>query len=83
MAAATGHSRQRVRLATRDEALDACGYAPGTVPPFAHRRPLPTYVDRRLLALEGGWVFAGGGDPDVELALDVATLVQHTQAKVG
>ena len=38
---------------------DTTGYAIGGVPPFGHRRSLPTYVDRTLLDHDVVWAAAG------------------------
>ena len=57
LAAAAGGDE--VRRASADEVRDATGYPIGGVPPFAHRSPLPTFVDRTLLTHAVVWSAAG------------------------
>ena len=45
LASRMGVANRRVRLATREETIDACGFVPGTVPPFGHKEKLRTFVD--------------------------------------
>ena len=75
-----GVGHKRVRLAFPEEVLAVSGYAVGAMPPFGHRQPLPTLVDRRVLALPV--VFAGGGDEDAMLRLDPQDIVRITGAVV-
>ncbi len=52
--------RKKVRIATPEECLDIYGYAPGGVPPVAHRTAgLPTLIDDSLRRYEV--VYAAGG----------------------
>jgi prolyl-tRNA editing enzyme YbaK/EbsC (Cys-tRNA(Pro) deacylase) len=80
MAAAFGTSRRRVRFADAAEALEATGYAVGAMPPFGHRRPLPTWVDRAGVA-PGRTVVAGGGARDALLELRTDDLLRVTEAR--
>ena len=73
LAAALGVSRRRLRFATPDQALDISGYAVGAMPPFGHRRPLPTLIDS-ISVPHAGTVYGGGGSRDALLRLSVATL---------
>jgi prolyl-tRNA editing enzyme YbaK/EbsC (Cys-tRNA(Pro) deacylase) len=82
MAAAFGTSRRRVRLASADEALDLTGYAVGAMPPFGHRRRLPTWVDARRVA-PGHTVVAGGGARDALLELTTDDLLRVTDARAA
>jgi len=75
---AVGH--KRVRLAFPEEVLAVTGYAVGAMPPFGHRQPLPTLIDRRVLALPV--VFAGGGDENAMLRLDPREIARITGAAV-
>src|SRR5688500_13869678 len=55
-----GVGRKKVKIATPDECIAVYGYAPGGVPPVAHRTPgLPTYIDDSLLRYEQ--LYAAGG----------------------
>jgi prolyl-tRNA editing enzyme YbaK/EbsC (Cys-tRNA(Pro) deacylase) len=80
MAAAFGTSRRRVRFADPAEALAATGYPVGAMPPFGHRRPLPTWVDRTGVA-PGLEVVAGGGARDALLELRTDDLLRVTEAR--
>ena len=82
MAAAFGTSRRRVRLASADEALALTGYVVGAMPPFGHRRPLPTWVDARRV-VPGLAVVAGGGARDVLLELATDDLLRATEARAA
>jgi prolyl-tRNA editing enzyme YbaK/EbsC (Cys-tRNA(Pro) deacylase) len=53
---------------------EATGYAIGGIPPFAHARRLPTYIDRDLLAFER--VYAAGGTPNAMFPIRPADLVR-------
>jgi len=82
MAAAFGTSRRRVRLASADEALALTGYVVGAMPPFGHRRRLPTWVDARRVA-PGLTVVAGGGARDALLELTTDDLLRATDARAA
>jgi len=73
-----GIANKRVKLASREETIDACGYVPGTVPPFGHRRILKTMVDETVLSAKNGVVFGGGGDVDTEAKVSVTELMRLT-----
>ncbi|HZD18021.1 MAG TPA: YbaK/EbsC family protein [Actinomycetota bacterium] len=51
-----------VRRAHPEEARAATGFAVGGTPPFGHPTPIPTYLDRDLLAHEQVWAAAGTPD---------------------
>ncbi len=59
LAARFGVNRKKVRLADGETVIDLTGYAPGTVPPFGHRRALPALIDPAVCRQE--IVYAGGG----------------------
>ena len=73
LAAELGLSRKRVRLASPDEALAATGFRVGAMPPFGHRRELPTLVDA-LSVPESGVVYGGGGATDAVLEFRAESL---------
>ncbi len=79
LAALWGVSRRRVRLATPAEALALSGYAVGAMPPFGHRRPLPTVVDTRAV-LPARTVYAGGGTRAALLEIRTDELLRVTAA---
>ena len=71
LASRMGVANRRVRLATREETIDACGFVPGTVPPFGHKEKLRTFVDASVPTEVGaGAVFGGGGDADAEVRVE-------------
>lgn len=80
LAAALGVSRRRLQLAPPEAALRISGYPVGAMPPFGHRRPLPTLVDAATVPASGT-VYGGGGDRAALLKLDVATLLRVTGAR--
>jgi prolyl-tRNA editing enzyme YbaK/EbsC (Cys-tRNA(Pro) deacylase) len=67
-----------VARADADAVRDATGYPIGGVPPFGHRRPLPTFVDRHLLDHDEVW--AAAGTPRHVFALAPADLARLTGA---
>jgi prolyl-tRNA editing enzyme YbaK/EbsC (Cys-tRNA(Pro) deacylase) len=79
------------RAADRDDARvgrldakavrEATGFAIGGVPPFGHPTPLPTFVDRDLLAYATVW--AAAGTPRHVFSVSPATLVRITGATVA
>ncbi len=77
LARALGIGRRRLRLATPDEALSITGYPVGAMPPFGHRRALPTLVDSASVP-EKGVVYGGGGGADVLVRVPVQTLMGLT-----
>jgi prolyl-tRNA editing enzyme YbaK/EbsC (Cys-tRNA(Pro) deacylase) len=80
IAARYGVGRKRVRLASPEEVRSISGYEVGAMPPFGHRQPLPTLLDRRVLDLPV--VYAGGGDENAMLRLDPRDIARFTSAGV-
>ncbi len=74
-----GLSPKRVRLAGPQTVLEATGYPIGALPPFGHRRPLPTLLDRHVL--EHDQVFAGGGSFTSLVRLAPGELLRLTGAQ--
>ncbi len=72
LASHLGVSRRRVRLANADEVMEWLGYPIGTVPPFGHRQPVRTMLEKR--ALEQTTLYVGGGGIDTLLRIQVAEL---------
>ncbi len=73
-------SRRRLKLAKPDTVLDITGYPVGTVPPFGHRRALPTIVEERVLRQEV--IYAGGGAINALVRLSPQILLEVSQAEV-
>jgi len=80
LAAASGTSRRRVRLASADEALELTGFPVGAMPPFGHRVPLPTWVDAARVR-PGLEVVAGGGARDALIKVTTDDLLRATAAR--
>jgi prolyl-tRNA editing enzyme YbaK/EbsC (Cys-tRNA(Pro) deacylase) len=80
-----GLNPKRVKLADPAVVLDRLGYPAGGVPPFGHRVRLPVLMDSAVVAagdLDGGRLFAGGGDDRTMLELSLNTLLHAVQPEV-
>jgi len=75
-----GINRKKLKLAKSDEVMAFTGYPVGTVPPFGHRRPLPTLIERAVL--EQKELYAGGGEINALLRIKTAELRHVTEATV-
>jgi prolyl-tRNA editing enzyme YbaK/EbsC (Cys-tRNA(Pro) deacylase) len=63
-----------------DHVRAVTGYAIGGIPPFGHDTPLPTYMDRDLLAFAEIW--AAAGTPRCVMKLDPRALRDAAGARV-
>jgi prolyl-tRNA editing enzyme YbaK/EbsC (Cys-tRNA(Pro) deacylase) len=54
-----GVGKGKVKLATPEMVVDISGYEVGSMPPFGHRQPLDTLVDKRVIEIDEA--YAGGG----------------------
>lgn len=72
--------RKKVKLAAPEIVANETGFLVGAMPPFGHRYPLHTLIDRRVL--EKPVVYAGGGSDYTLLRLDPATILQVTGGEV-
>lgn len=77
--AATG--RPGVRRCDADAVRAATSYPVGGVAPFGHPSPLPTLIDRDLLA--HGTVWAAAGTPHAVFPISPEALVSATGAEVA
>ncbi len=75
-----GVGKKRVKLASAQLVLEVSGYEVGAMPPFGHRQPLNTLIDRRLLDLNEA--YAGGGAENALLRLDPHDILSVTGASV-
>jgi len=75
-----GVGRKKVKLAAPEVVTGETGFLVGAMPPFGHRQPLPTLIDRRVL--EKPVVYAGGGSDYTLLRLDPRTILQVTNGEV-
>jgi prolyl-tRNA editing enzyme YbaK/EbsC (Cys-tRNA(Pro) deacylase) len=72
--------KKRVKLATPEMVLEISGYEVGAMPPFGHRQPLNTVIDRRVLDFSDA--YAGGGAENVLLHLNPQDILRVTGARV-
>ena len=79
LAAALGPSPAEVCFAPEEQAKALTGYPTGAMPPFGHRVPLRTLMDRAVAAQTS--VVTGTGDPHVLLSLSLTELQRLTQAE--
>ena len=70
-----------VRRTTPEEAREATGFTIGGTPPFGHLDPLPTLIDRDLLAYDRLWAAAGA--PDAVFPTTPEELLRATGAQVA
>ena len=80
LAAVYSVGRKKVKLADPETVVRETGFEVGAMPPFGHRDPLPTWIDKRVL--EQPYVFAGGGAENALVRLTPADIVNVTQAQV-
>lgn len=57
------------------------GFAIGGIPPLGHAKPIPTWIDRDLLAL--GTIWAAAGTPHAVFALQAGALAELTGGTVA
>lgn len=72
--------KKRVKLASPEKVLDISGYEVGAMPPFGHRQPLVTLMDRKVLDVPE--VYAGGGAENTLVRLNPHDILRVTGAKV-
>jgi prolyl-tRNA editing enzyme YbaK/EbsC (Cys-tRNA(Pro) deacylase) len=72
--------KKRVKLAPAGTVLAISGYEVGAMPPFGHRQPLSTLLDRRVLEISEA--YAGGGAENVLVRLNPHEILKVTGAKV-
>jgi prolyl-tRNA editing enzyme YbaK/EbsC (Cys-tRNA(Pro) deacylase) len=72
--------RKKVKLASPETVLAVAGYEVGAMPPFAHRQPIETLLDPRVL--EQPVVYAGGGAENALLRLSPKDILRTTKAQV-
>jgi prolyl-tRNA editing enzyme YbaK/EbsC (Cys-tRNA(Pro) deacylase) len=70
-----------VHRANAEAARAATGFTIGGTAPFGHPAPLPTVLDRDLLAL--GEVWAAAGTPDTVFPVQAAALADATGAVIA
>jgi prolyl-tRNA editing enzyme YbaK/EbsC (Cys-tRNA(Pro) deacylase) len=75
-----GVGKKQVKFASAEQALELTGYVVGSMPPFGHRRKLPTFIDPAVTEFEV--IFGGGGDINAMLRLTSEELVRVTGGEV-
>jgi prolyl-tRNA editing enzyme YbaK/EbsC (Cys-tRNA(Pro) deacylase) len=70
--------KKHIRLASPEEVVEISGYEVGAMPPFGHRQPLTTLIDRRVLELPTA--YAGGGAENALVCLDPQDILRMTGA---
>jgi prolyl-tRNA editing enzyme YbaK/EbsC (Cys-tRNA(Pro) deacylase) len=65
-------ARRRVKIASAAQVLAITGYPAGAVPPFGHKEPIQTVLDRSVLTQS--MVYGGGGEIRALMRLSVNEL---------
>ncbi|MBZ0277952.1 MAG: YbaK/EbsC family protein [Anaerolineae bacterium] len=77
LAALFNVGRKKVKVASPEQCVAIYGYAPGGVPPLAHRTPgLPVYIDDSLQRYEQ--LYAAGGAHNAIFPITLEQLVRVT-----
>lgn len=79
LAARYSVGKKQIKLADPETVLRLTGYPAGGVPPFGHLQPLPTLLDRKVLAWEV--IYGGGGDDHTLLRIAPGELARVTRAE--
>jgi len=79
LAARFGVGKKQIKLAGAETVLQLTGYPAGGVPPFGHPAPLPTLLDRAVLAWDA--IYGGGGDDRTLLRVAPGELARVTGAE--
>ena len=79
LAAKFGVGKKQIKLADAETVLRLTGYPAGGVPPFGHPAPLPTLLDRAVMAWTA--VYGGGGDDHTLLRIAPGELARVTGAE--
>lgn len=72
-------SRNRIRMASPEKALSISGYVVGSMPPFGHKEPLKTLVDKAVANMDT--IFAGGGGINAMMRIKTSELLRVTMAE--
>jgi prolyl-tRNA editing enzyme YbaK/EbsC (Cys-tRNA(Pro) deacylase) len=79
LAAMFNVGRKKVKVATPEQCVEIYGYAPGGVPPLAHRTPnLPMFLDDSLKRYQQ--LYAAGGAYNAIFPITLQQLVEMTGA---
>jgi len=72
---------QSVRIANRERVEQETGFGVGAVPPVGHARPIPTWLDERLMAHET--VYTSAGAKDRLLAIAPTDLLRVSDGQIA
>jgi len=72
--------KKRVKLASPGEVIRLSGYEVGAMPPFGHRQPLRSLLDKHVL--ESAVVFAGGGAENALMRISPQEILRVSKAQV-
>jgi prolyl-tRNA editing enzyme YbaK/EbsC (Cys-tRNA(Pro) deacylase) len=75
-----GVGKKRVKLASPEEVMRLSGYEVGAMPPFGHRQPLRSLLDKRILELSEA--FAGGGAENALMRISPQEMLRVSKAQV-
>lgn len=75
-----GVGKKRVKLASAEEVMELSGYEVGAMPPFGHRQPIRSLLDKRVLELTE--VFAGGGSENALMRISPQEIQRVSKAQV-
>ncbi|OGO69994.1 MAG: hypothetical protein A2Z49_02815 [Chloroflexi bacterium RBG_19FT_COMBO_56_12] len=75
-----GVGKKRVKLASPEEVMMLSGYEVGAMPPFGHRQPLRSLLDKRILELSEA--FAGGGAENALMRISPQEMLRVSKAQV-
>ncbi len=73
-------SRKKVSVATPEQLVEIWGYEPGSVPPFAHRERIPTFIDSTLRRFDQ--LYAAGGAHNAIFPITLPQLVAATGGEI-
>ncbi|MCC6617045.1 MAG: YbaK/EbsC family protein [Anaerolineae bacterium] len=74
--------RKKVKVATPEQMVDIYGYAPGCMPPLAHRTPdIHVYIDESLGRFD--MLYAAGGAHNAIFPLTLEQLLQVSHGKLS
>ena len=73
--------RKKVKAANAEQLVEIWGYEPGSVPPFGHRRKIPTYIDSTLRRFDQ--LYAAGGAHNAIFPITLDQLVAATGGTIA
>lgn len=71
------------QLASEEISLKFSGFEHNAITPYGMNMDLPVIVDSRLLEVQPGLIFLGGGFVDMKLLVPLPDLIGSLHAKVG